>query len=121
MDLGKAVGGALVKGPAGPAGALAAADKPVELLALADLGEEAPGGHRHELVVSVRLGAAAADVQKAVGDKLGTDGLIFVPAPGSQAAEPGDAKVVELATFLQDFRVAEGVRRGLQTLQALRG
>ncbi|CAE8723630.1 unnamed protein product, partial [Polarella glacialis] len=122
----EAVGQALATfGPLAGGSSSAAALGSARLLAVLDVGEDTPEGHRHELVVGVRLPLTAEEVQKACKEPSSVEqALLFLRFPGVEA--PAASPELPCAGELQDLLAEDGgklpemQRRALQLLLALR-
>jgi len=88
------------------------------LALLEDTSEAPPAGHRHELLIGIRLSVKAAEVQR-VHEAQFKGRLTFVRLPGAAQSEaspmPQGLPVVGLEDFLKSGTpgLAEGTRRAL--------
>eukprot|EP00931_Biecheleriopsis_adriatica_P110597 TRINITY_DN8488_c0_g1_i1.p1 TRINITY_DN8488_c0_g1~~TRINITY_DN8488_c0_g1_i1.p1 ORF type:complete len:540 (-),score=159.74 TRINITY_DN8488_c0_g1_i1:66-1460(-) len=93
------------------------------LLGLLDAGLDAPDGHRHELVIGIRLPMTASEVGKgyAASPKDGQT-LAFVASPGVEVPTEAAEQRLNLEELLAEgSKLPESQCRALRLLQALRG
>jgi len=102
---------AMLEEALGAAAAATAAAASARLLGVATAGSDACEGHRHELVVAVRLGPAAGELQK---QKQGAPQLRFVRPLGSASGGDEGCSAVPIEVALGEAGgLAAGARRAL--------
>jgi len=99
-----------------PSDAASAALGSARLLGVLDVGEDAPNGHRHELVLGLRLPKTAAEVKSSAGD---AQELVFVSFPGLEVAAPDATSSLE-EILSESSKLPQMHERAVKLLQALR-
>merc|ERR1712039_626140 len=92
------------------------------VLALLDCDEAATGGHRHELLVGLRLQCSAAEIcQRAVAAGSAAATVAFVRPPGAleQQASEGPT-MIGFDDFINRESLTTSLKRNMQLLRGLR-
>ena len=91
------------------------------LVALMSTGDEQ--GHKNEFVFGLRLSASAAELHdryKSCEDKAEHEALVFVPAPGRDAAAGAEVPTASLQEVLGHYPLTDVTLRALRLLREMR-